>query len=58
MKAKVTKDFVDKVESAIQDKEVFRKTGDEFNVSKERFDEIQRHGEYLKEVKTKSEPKK
>lgn len=58
MKVKVTKAFVDKVESDNQGKEVFREKGDEFVVSKERFDQIASHGEYLKEVKTKTEPKK
>ncbi|MGD7051426.1 hypothetical protein [Sutcliffiella horikoshii] len=53
MKVKVIKNFVDKVESKIQNKEVFRAVGDEFTVSKSRFEEIKKTGNYIKEVKTK-----
>jgi glutamate formiminotransferase len=58
MKVKVLNNFVDKVESAIQNKEVFRAVGEEFTVSKARFDEIKKAGEFVAEVKSKSEPKK
>jgi hypothetical protein len=58
MKVKVLIDFVDIVESKIQNKEVFRAVGDEFTVSKDRFDEIKRAGDFVKEVKAKSEAKK
>ena len=55
MKAKVITNFVDRIESAEQGKEVLRKVGDEFTLSKERFEEIERAGDYVKEVKA---PKK
>lgn len=58
MKVKVLSNFVDRVESEIQNKEVFRAVGEEFTVSKTRFDEIKRAGDFVEEVKTKSEPKK
>lgn len=58
MKVKVTNNFFDKVEGESQGKEVLRAKGDEFTISKERFDEIAAHGDYVKEVKAKSEPKK
>jgi len=58
MKVKVTNNFIDKAESESQGKEVFRKIGDEFTISKERFDEIASAGEFVKEVKVKPEPKK
>lgn len=53
MKVKVTNNFVDNAEG-----EVLRKVGDEFTISKERFEEISAHGDYVKEVKAKSESKK
>lgn len=58
MKAKVITNFVDRIESAEQGKEVLRKVGDEFTVSKERFDEIKSAGNYVEEIKAKTEPKK
>lgn len=59
MKVKVTNKFVDNAEG-----EVLRKVGDEFTVSKERFEEIERAGDFVKEVKetkevkAKADPKK
>jgi hypothetical protein len=58
LKVKVTKNFVDKVESEKAKREVLRTVGEEFTVSKERFDEITRKGDFIKEVKVKSAPKK
>jgi hypothetical protein len=58
MKVKVLSNFVDKVESKIQNKEVFRAVGDEFTVSKTRFDEIKKAGDFVEEIKSKSETKK
>jgi hypothetical protein len=58
MKAKVLNNFVDKVESKIQNKEVFRAVGDMFTVSKYRFEEIKKAGDFVEEVKTKSDTKK
>jgi hypothetical protein len=58
MKVKVLKNFVDKVESQIQNEEVFRAVGDVFTVSKSRFDEIKKAGDFVEEVKTKPETKK
>jgi hypothetical protein len=58
MKVKVTRNFVDKVESEKLKQEVLRTVGEEFTVSKERFDEIKRQGNFVKEVITKSAPKK
>ncbi|MBT2723053.1 hypothetical protein [Bacillus sp. ISL-46] len=53
MKVKVLINFVDLVESKIQNEEVFRAVGDEFTVSKDRFDEIKKAGAYIEEIKTK-----
>lgn len=56
MKVKVTNKFIDNAEG-----EVLRKVGDEFIVSKERFEEITAAGDFVKEVKevkAKAEPKK
>jgi hypothetical protein len=58
MKAKVTTNFVDRIESAEQGKEVLRKVGDEFILSKERFEEIERAGDFVKEIKAKPDSKK
>ena len=58
MKAKVITNFVDRIESAEQGKEVLRKVGDEFALSKERFEEIVRAGNFVKEVKVKPDSKK
>ncbi|MFY0758735.1 hypothetical protein AB1K32_07630 [Metabacillus dongyingensis] len=58
MKVKVLKDFIDKLESENQNKEVLRAVGEEFTVSKARFDEIKSKGDFIKEVKVKSESKK
>lgn len=58
MKAKVTTNFVDKVESAEQGKEVLRKVGDEFTLSEVRFEEIKKVGDYITEVKVKPTSKK
>ncbi|MBT2656622.1 hypothetical protein J7E81_15490 [Bacillus sp. ISL-18] len=54
MKVKVLKNFVDLVESKIQNEEVFRAVGDEFTVSKDRFDEIKKAGDFIEEIKAKS----
>jgi hypothetical protein len=58
MKVRVLSNFVDKVESEIQKKEVLRSVGDEFTVTKTRFDEIKRAGDFVKEVKENPKPKK
>lgn len=58
MKVKVLKNFVDKVESEIQNKEVYRAVGDEFTVSLSRFEEIKKAGDFVEEIKTKSKTKK
>lgn len=58
MKVRVLKNFVDKVESRIQNEEVFRTVGDVFTVSKDRFEEIKKAGDYVEEVKAKSDTKK
>jgi len=58
MKAKVTTNFIDRVESAEQGKEVLRKVNDEFTLSKERFEEIKRAGDFVKEVRVKPDAKK
>ena len=53
MKVKVTNRFIDNAEG-----EVLRKVGDEFTLSKERFEEIERAGDFVKEVKVKPDSKK
>jgi uncharacterized protein YqgV (UPF0045/DUF77 family) len=58
MKVRVLSNFVDKVESEIQKKEVFRTVGDMFTVTKTRFDEIKRAGDFVEEVKETPKPKK
>jgi Ni,Fe-hydrogenase III large subunit len=58
MKAKVLMNFVDRVESEIQNKEVLRTVGDVFTVTKTRFDEIKRAGDFVEEVKETPKPKK
>lgn len=58
MKVRVINNFVDKVESEIQKKEVFRTVGDMFTVTKTRFDEIKRAGDFVEEVKETPKPKK
>ena len=58
MKVKVITNFVDRIESVEQGKEVLRKVGDEFTLSKERFEEIVRSGDFVKEVKVKPDSKK
>ncbi|CAM3678577.1 hypothetical protein GCM10009865_47570 [Aeromicrobium ponti] len=54
MKVRVLKNFVDLVESKIQNKEVFRAVDDVFTVSKDRFDEIKKAGDFIEEIKTKA----
>jgi uncharacterized protein YqgV (UPF0045/DUF77 family) len=58
MKVRVLSNFVDKVESEIQKKEVFRTVGDMFTVTKTRFDEIKRAGDFVEEIKETPKPKK
>lgn len=58
MKARVKKKFIDKVESAEKGKEIIRKVRDEFTLSRERFEEIQRAGDFVEEVKEKPASKK
>lgn len=53
MKVKVLKKFID-----LSENNKLRNIGDVFEVTKERFDEIKKHGKYIVEVKTKTEPKK
>lgn len=53
MKVKVLKEFKD-----LSEKGKTRKVNDEFEVTKERFEDVNKHGKYLEEVKVKTEPKK
>lgn len=58
MKVKALQNFVDLAESNAQEKKVLRTAGDVFIVSQERFDSLKVAGQYVEEVKTKTEPKK
>lgn len=57
MKVKALTNFVDLAESDTEN-EVLRTVGDVFTVSQERFNALKVAGQYVEEVKTKSEPKK
>ena len=57
MLARVLKNFIDKVETELSGNEVLRTVGEEFTVSRPRFDDIIKVGKFVEEVK-KAEPKK
>lgn len=58
MLVRVLQDFIDKSESAKKNKEVIRTVNEEFTVSKERFNEILKVGNFIEEVKKEEVKKK
>ena len=58
MKVKVKIRFIDKVASEKAGKTIVRKVGEEFSVSKERFEEIKAAGDFVEKVVEEKKPEK
>lgn len=56
MKVRVTTKFIDKEATAKKGEPVVRKVGEEYSVSKERYEEIQKAGNFVEKVVEEKKP--